>query len=328
MADTPNRPGNDGPREGDIGHHPTSGGEESQGQYPGRPVTGSPRNPFDTQPRVPQRQDTGRQMLGERERTYRLLALVKGDTFSKPKHRMMADEVMVWPDLVVLEMLAAIVFTFLLLAVSVLINAPLEALADPTCTPNPSKAPWYFMNLQELLLHMHPALAGVIVPTVALGLIAAIPYWDRDPRGVGVYFTTAAGKAISAFSAVFAVVLTMGLILFDKFIGLRNAFRWASEPLDAISNGGVGWDIPLAGNLKLGAFLIEVILPTLPMLLLPLLLCGIVRQRWGGNPRYYCLALFSGFVAVYILLTIIGTAFRGVGMELYWPWAAPPRVGC
>lgn len=324
MADTPGRPGDGQPGPDSQGHQPTGGGEESQGQFPGTPVTGSPRNPYDTQPRVPQRQDMGRQMLGERERTYRLLALVKGDVFSKPKHRMMADEVMVWPDLVVLEMLSAVVFTILLIGVSILINAPLETIADPTCTPNPSKAPWYFMNLQELLLHMHPALAGVLVPLGALALIAAIPYWDRDPRGVGVYFTTDAGRAITIFSFIYAVVLTLGLILFDKFIGLRAAFRWLTEPLDSLG----AWDIPLVGELKLGAFFVEVIAPTVPMLVLPFILCLIVRQRWGGNPRYYVLALFTGFVADYILLTLIGTAFRGQGMELYWPWAMPPRIGC
>jgi len=310
----------------------TGRGAESQGQQPGgQPIIGSPPNPYDTQPRVPQRQDVGRQMLGERERTYRLLALVRGDVFSKPKHRMMADEVMVWPDLVVLEMLSAVIFTILLVLVSILINSPLEELADPTRTPNPSKAPWYFMNLQELLLHMHPALAGVIVPLGALFLIACIPYYDRDPRGVGVYFTTAAGRAITVFSFIFSSVLCIALVLLDKFLvpdptgetgagAVRYIFAWLINPLNAL----VTVDTP-AGELKLGNFFGEVIIPTIPMLALPWVLCMIVKQRWGGNPRYYCIALFTGFVAAYIVLTIIGTAFRGPGMNLYWPWAMPPR---
>jgi hypothetical protein len=309
------------------------GGSESQGQPAAGtpPVVGSPPNPYDTQPRVPQRQDVGRQMLGERERTYRLLALVRGDIFSKPKHRMMADEVMVWPDLVVLEMLASVLFTILLIVVSIAINSPLEELADPTRTPNPSKAPWYFMNLQELLLHMHPALAGVIVPLGALALIAAIPYYDRDPRGVGVYFTTAAGRAIAVFSYIFSTVGCLVLVLFDKFLvpdptgetgagAVRYVFAWLLGPLNALGS----FDTPV-GELKLGNFVGEVIIPTIPMLVLPWILCLIVKQRWGGNPRYYSIALFTGFVAAYILLTIIGTAFRGPGMNLYWPWLMPAR---
>jgi menaquinol-cytochrome c reductase cytochrome b/c subunit len=312
---------------------PKPTGSNGQGHEGASPApVGSPPNPFDTQPRVPQRQDVGRQMLGERERTYRLLALVKGDVFSKPKHRMMADEVMVWPDLVVLEMLSAVVFTFLLLLLSMLANAPLEGLADPTATPNPSKAPWYFMNLQELLLHMHPALAGVIVPIGALVLIALIPYYDTDPRGVGVYFTTAAGRAITVFSYIYSTVLCVLLVLFDKFTvpdptgetgsgGLRYVFAWLIGPLSSLGT----WETP-AGALNLGAFTLEVILPLIPIFAFSWLLLVIVKQRWGGNPRYYCIALFTGFVAAYVVLTIIGTAFRGPGMNLYWPWAMPPRT--
>lgn len=295
---------------------------------PNRPPVGSPPNPHDTQPRVPQRQDMGRQMLGERERTYRLLALVKGDVFSKPKHRMMADEVMVWPDLVVLEMLCSVIFTILLIAVSVLINSPLEGLADATCTPNPSKAPWYFMNLQELLLHMHPALAGVLVPLGALAAIAAIPYIDRDPRGVGVWFTTREGMQITTFSYLFSTVLTFLLVLADKYTnpewangagsgGTRYVFAWLATPLDAMT-----------GELRLGQFMVEAIIPVIPMLALPALLCFIVKWRWGGNPRYYCLALFTGFVASFVILTFVGTAMRGIGMDLFLPWAVPPRHGC
>ena len=81
---------------------------------------------------------------------------------------------MVWPSLVVVEAVCATVFLLLLIAVSVLFNAPLTAQANPNQTPNPSKAPWYFLNLQELLLHMDAGLAGVIVPTLALGAIAAV----------------------------------------------------------------------------------------------------------------------------------------------------------
>ena len=74
------------------------------------------------------------------------------------------------------------------MVLSAMVNAPLLNRADPDTTPNPSKAPWYFLNLQELLLHMEPAWAGVIVPTIALVLLAAIPYWDRDQEGQGVWF--------------------------------------------------------------------------------------------------------------------------------------------
>ena len=99
-------------------------------------------------------------------------------------------EVLVWPDLVFIEFISALIFSIALMVLSAMVNAPLLNRADPDTTPNPSKAPWYFLNLQELLLHMEPAWAGVIVPTIALVLLAAIPYWDRDQQGQGVWFGT------------------------------------------------------------------------------------------------------------------------------------------
>src|SRR5438093_1256737 len=93
--------------------------------------------------------------------------------------------VMVWPQLVSIELVATLVFTAMLLVLGTVVNAPLDLLANPDRTPNPSKAPWYFLNLQELLLHMHPTLAGVIVPGGALALLAAIPYIDNTPQGTG-----------------------------------------------------------------------------------------------------------------------------------------------
>src|SRR5437660_2418741 len=75
------------------------------------------------------------------------------------------EELLVWPDLVFVEFISALVFTIVFTVLSVVVNAPLLDRANASVTPNPSKAPWYFLNLQELLLHMDPALAGVIVPT-------------------------------------------------------------------------------------------------------------------------------------------------------------------
>src|SRR3990172_8404737 len=105
--------------------------------------------------------------------------------------RQREEELLVWPDLVFIEFISAAVFTILMVALSVMVNAVLLDRANPAVTPNPSKAPWYFLNLQELLLHMHPALAGVIVPTVALIALGAIPYWDRDHEGQGEWLSTA-----------------------------------------------------------------------------------------------------------------------------------------
>jgi len=111
-----------------------------------------------------------------------------------------AGTVQVWPHLVVIEFLGALVITINMVLLSTLFNGPFLALANPDKTPNPSKAPWYFLNLQELLLHMNPALAGVIVPTVALLLVAIIPYVDRDTDGLGIWWYSARGPKIAIFT--------------------------------------------------------------------------------------------------------------------------------
>src|SRR5438067_6789008 len=99
-----------------------------------------------------------------------------------------------------------------MILLSTLFNGPFRDLANPDKTPNPSKAPWYFLNLQELLLHMNPALAGVIVPTVALIALAAIPYVDKGTQGLGVWFYNQRGPRIAAFSAVYATAILFLLI--------------------------------------------------------------------------------------------------------------------
>src|SRR4051812_36277325 len=145
----------------------------------------------------------------------KLLELVRGRALARPTD-LAEDEVMVWPSLVVVEAVCATVFLLILIVVSVLFNAPLTAQANQNQTPNPSKAPWYFLNLQELLLHMDAGLAGVIVPTFALLAIAAIPYFDRSPLGVGILGTSAKGRKIAGFTAVFTTVVLVGMIFIDE----------------------------------------------------------------------------------------------------------------
>ena len=126
------------------------------------------------------------------------------------------EELLVWPDLVFVEFICAALFTASFTIISALVNAPLINRANPDVTPNPSKAPWYFLNLQELLLHMHPALAGVIVPTVALIGLAAIPYLDRNRDGQGSWFGTLNAIRITVITLLVSIIITSGLILLDS----------------------------------------------------------------------------------------------------------------
>src|ERR671936_150889 len=165
----------------------------------------------------------GPQPLPGQERRLRLLAFVKQDSVVRVDKRI-EDTAMTWPHLLVIEFIASMLFLAGLFVIGALVNAPLQDIANPDHTPNPSKAPWYFLNLQELLLHMNPALAGVIVPTVALGLIAIIPYVDRGSRGLGVWFFSERGPRIIIFTAIYTTVVCMSLIALDKFFPLKDRF--------------------------------------------------------------------------------------------------------
>src|SRR5215831_17117948 len=128
-----------------------------------------------------------------------------------------ADRVWVWPDLVYTEMISLIVCSIILIVWSILLKAPLEQPANPANTPNPSKAPWYFLGLQEMLVYFDPWLAGVVLPGLIIVGLICIPYIDKNPKGNG-YFTFAERKAeITIFLFGFAV-LWSSLIVLGTFL--------------------------------------------------------------------------------------------------------------
>src|SRR5256884_2148470 len=170
----------------------------------------------------------GPQPFAGQEKRLRLLALVGQDSVVRVDRRI-EDPAMVWPHLLVIEFIAAMLWSTGLFVIAAAFNAPLQDHATPDCTPNPSKAPWYLLNLQELLLHMDKGLAGVIVPTVWLTFMAVIPYIDRSPEGVGIYFTNANGKRITIFAAVFSTVGTFSIILLDPFPKTHGYIEFATE---------------------------------------------------------------------------------------------------
>lgn len=127
------------------------------------------------------------------------------------------DKVLVWPDLVYIELIALVLCTAFLTVWAILLRAPLEPPADPNVAPNPAKAPWYFLGLQEMLVYFDPWLAGVVFPgLIVVGLIA-IPYMDKNPRGNGYFTFKERPFAISAFLFGF-VILWVVLIIFGTFL--------------------------------------------------------------------------------------------------------------
>jgi menaquinol-cytochrome c reductase cytochrome b/c subunit len=111
---------------------------------------------------------------------HRLLALVPPEGIQRVE-REQGDRINTWPHLLIEEFVAMLILFAGMLIFSTFINAPLRELANPNLTPNPSKAPWYFLGLQELLRYFHPMVAGISIPTFILVGLAAVPFVDRNP---------------------------------------------------------------------------------------------------------------------------------------------------
>ena len=112
--------------------------------------------------------------------TQRLLTVVKSGSIQQTRAEAQ-DKVHVWPHLLVIEFASILILLAAVTIFSAVVRAPLLSLADVNKTPNPSKAPWYFLGLQELLTMFHPMVAGVTIPGVGLGLLAVAPYVDKNP---------------------------------------------------------------------------------------------------------------------------------------------------
>lgn len=250
----------------------------------------------------------GPQPFPGQEKRLRLLAFVRQDSVVRVDKRV-EDTAMVWPHLLVIEFIVAMLWLVALFVISALFNAPLQDHSNPDHTPNPSKAPWYLLQLQELLLHMDKGLAGVIVPSIAIFIfLPVIPYIDRSREGVGRYFTNPSGFRIFAFSSVYTTVLTFGLIFLDAAI--RAPFLTFAT-----------------ANLPGGKVLFpDYIVPIAVMLGLSALLVFLVRRLYGADMRGIMIALFTGFVWVFLVLVFVGTSMRGPGMELFAPWNLPKTI--
>jgi menaquinol-cytochrome c reductase cytochrome b/c subunit len=117
---------------------------------------------------------------GPEGHTQRLLTVVKAGSIQDVKAKPV-DKVHTWPHLLVGEFVASLAITAFLLVFSAFVNAPLLSLANFNLTPNPSKAPWYFLGLQELLTMFHPMVAGVTIPGMGIFVLMFAPYMDRNP---------------------------------------------------------------------------------------------------------------------------------------------------
>ncbi len=157
------------------------------------------------------------------EDKHRLLALVPPEGIQRVE-REQGDRVNVWPHLLIEEFVAMFILLATVTVFSTFVNAPLRELANANLTPNPSKAPWYFLGLQELLRYFHPMIAGITIPTFILVGLAAVPFVDRNP-------STRPGDRKIAIT-LFTVLFMFGAVLtiigsFFRGPGYNFVWPWA-----------------------------------------------------------------------------------------------------
>src|ERR1043166_2631892 len=143
-----------------------------------------------------------------------------------------AREVHVWPFLLRVEFLAAVIVTVILFIWSITLNAPLEEPSNPTLTMNPSKAPWYFLGLQEMLVYFDPWIAGVIMPTLIIIGLMVIPYIDANPLGNGYYTYKQRKFAIWTFIFGFIILWVTMIVIGTLIRGPGWMWFWPGKTWD------------------------------------------------------------------------------------------------
>jgi len=201
------------------------------------------------------------------------------------------------PNLILREIVVAVVLIAVIMVISALFNAPLGIKANPGLSPNPTKAPWYFAGIQELLLHFHPLFALFILPALIMIALFSIPYFTYQDNTAGVWFASLKGRSMAAVAALVAIIVTPIGIVADEFIIDFEAWLPGISPV--VLNG---------------------ILPA------TLIFAGIIVFYWLVKKKYLATnnesiqSVFVLFVVAFIILTITGIWFRGKGMALMWPW--------
>ncbi|MBI4514854.1 MAG: cytochrome C [Deltaproteobacteria bacterium] len=239
------------------------------------------------------------------------------------------DKVHTWPHLVRAEFLVALFIMVLLIVWSLTVDAPLEEPANPTRTPNPSKAPWYFLGLQEMLVFFDPWHAGVVLPSLIIVGLMVIPYIDINPHGNGYYCFEPRKYELITFFFGFHV-LWISLIVIGTFLRGPgwNWFwpweKWDSHKVEAMTNVDLPyllgfrdywWSFAFGAAVTAGYFVVG----TLAMYWWIVRLKGReFMQRWG-MPRFYTTSfLFLNMMAVMIKMLLR----HALNLKYVWvtPW--------
>lgn len=194
------------------------------------------------------------------------------------------EQVQTYPEVLFRVLLAIELLSIVLVLMSLFFNAPLEGLADPTNTPNPAKAPWYFLGLQEMLHYFPPVVAGVLIPGLLVIALIVIPYFDINIEAEG-FFVTSRRRKRNIFYVV-AGALSLFLLWFEVYVAL-------------------GPTLLVAGLMLIAAF-------SSPQSPQPF------ARFLASKPISWW--IMTWFLLELVVLTAVGTFFRGPGWSWVWPW--------
>jgi menaquinol-cytochrome c reductase cytochrome b/c subunit len=194
--------------------------------------------------------------------------------------------VMTYPHLLIREAIAFMVLVIALVSVALFWDAPLEQIANPLLTPNPAKAPWYFLGLQELLHYFPPLVAGIIIPTLVVIALVVVPYFNVNIQGAPLW----SGNPKRTLWIFLSVVVALTVLL-----GLFRAWT-VLVPTEIIA------------LLMLGSYHGPASL-------------GHSTTPWWRE-RTLPWWVMTWFISVAVVLTVVGTFFRGPGWSWVWPWSS------
>jgi len=200
------------------------------------------------------------------------------------------------PNLLLREAAVALSAIACVLTVALLFDAPLGPPANPGLSPNPTKAPWYFAGVQEMLVHFHPTFALLIVLSLALGAFFLLPYLGGGAASPGVWFASADGRRTSVAAAIAAGLITPIAVILDEYV--IDLAAWMPGWPQVVSNG------------------------LIPTALFIGLLAGVyiaIRKPFRAQRPETVQALVVFLLVMFVMLTIICAIFRGEGMALRWP---------
>ncbi|MCP4900049.1 MAG: DUF4405 domain-containing protein [bacterium] len=235
-------------------------------------------------------------------KTYSVLGIASGTSVQVQDPTTLNDDNSVpsTPFLTVRLLVVSLLTLALSLGLALIIAAPLEEAANPEVTPNPAKAPWYFLGLQEMVGYS-ALMGGVIIPMIVVLGLALIPFLDREQKGIGFWFTDGSGRRWGIFGFLYGLIATSLCLVVAVLFPMRTVFT--------------GIEIQL---------FFDLVNPSTFLLALFVLQYFFVLKRTRST-RYAAIATFCGFIVAFILLTYTGTALRGPNWDFFWPWQIWPE---